>query len=390
VIERHVYLDHAATTPLDERVLSAMVPYFTKHFGNPSSIHSWGQQAEGAVENARRVVAEVLGCYSQEIIFTSGGSESDNQAIRGAAFAERESRGATRILTTPVEHPAVLKTAEDLAARFGFRLDLLPVDKNGRVNPGDLVERITPETAVVSVIYGNNEIGTINPIRELGAICRERGVPFHTDAVQAASQLLLHVDSLNVDLMSIGAHKFYGPKGVGALYMRNGTRLAALQTGGGQERGLRAGTHNVPLIVGLAEALRITHEERASLAARFRLLRERIVAGVLETVPEAKLTGNPRDRLPNHASFVFRGIDANSLLAALDIAGFACSSGSACKTGDPEPSPVLTAIGFSTDWSLGSLRVTVGRATTSEDVEAFLEALPAIVRRVRAASLALS
>jgi len=388
MIERRIYLDHAATTPLDERVLTAMVPYFNEKFGNPSSVHSWGQEAEGAVEGARRRVAEVLGCYSQEIVFTSGGSESDNLALRGAAFAERESRRANRILTTPVEHPAVLNTAEDLASRFGFHLDLLPVDHNGRVNPGDLVERITPETAVVSVIYGNNEIGTINPIRELGAICREQGVPFHTDAVQSASQLLILADSLNVDLMSIGAHKFYGPKGIGALYVRNGTRLAGSQTGGSQERGLRAGTHNVPLIVGLAEALRITHEERASLAARFRLLRERIVAGVLEGVPDSKLTGHPRERLPNHASFVIRGVDANALLAALDIAGFACSSGSACKTGDPEPSAVLTALGFSDEWSLGSLRVTVGRATTPENIEAFLEALPAIVRRVRAASLA--
>jgi cysteine desulfurase len=254
------------------------------------------------------------------------------------------------------------------------------------VDPGTLFERITPDTAIVSVIYGNNEIGTVNPIRELGAICREKGVPFHTDAVQAASQLLLLVDSLNVDLMSIGAHKFYGPKGIGALYVRDGVRLAPSQTGGSQERGLRAGTHNVPLIIGLAEALRIIHEERASLAARYRLLRERIIASVLERVPDAKLTGHPRERLPNHASFVIRGVGANALLAALDIAGFACSSGSACKTGDPEPSEVLAALGLPEEWSLGSLRVTVGRSTTTEQIEAFLETLPAVVARVRAAS----
>jgi len=385
--DRRVYLDHAATTPLDERVLAAMVPYFIQDFGNPSSVHLWGQEAEAAIEDARRKVAEVLGSYSPEIVFTSGGSESDNLALRGAALAEREARGATRILTTPVEHPAVLRTAQDLAQHSGFELDLIPVDGYGRVDPGELAQRITSETAVVSVIYANNEIGTVNPIRELGALCRERGVPFHTDAVQAASQLPIRVDSLNVDLMSLGAHKFYGPKGVGALYVRSGTRLAPTQTGGAQEQGLRAGTQNVPLIVGLAEALRITHEERASQAARFRMLRERVIAGVLNGVPDSRLTGHPADRLPNHASFAFRSAEANSLLAALDIAGFGCSSGSACKTGTPEPSEVLRTIGLGDEWALGSLRVTVGRANTREEIEAFLRALPPIVARVRSASI---
>jgi cysteine desulfurase len=384
--DRRVYLDYGATTPLDERVLQAMIPYLTEQYGNPSSIHRWGQEAEAAVEGARRTVAECLGCYSREIIFTSGGSESDNLALRGAAFAEREARRATRIVTTPVEHPAVLRTAEDLAARFGFTLDLLPVDEFGRVDPGDLVGRIREDTAVVSIIYANNEIGTLNPIRELGAICRERGVPFHTDAVQAASQLTLLADTLNVDLMSVGAHKFYGPKGVGALYVRSGVRPAAVQTGGGQEMGLRSGTHNVPLIIGMAEALRITVQERSAQAARFRHLREQVIAGVLQRVPESKVTGHPRERLPNHASFAFRGVDGNALLAALDIAGFGCSSGSACKTGDPEPSGVLTALGLPREWGLGSLRVTVGRATAQPDIDAFLEALPAIVQRIRSAS----
>jgi cysteine desulfurase len=383
--DRRVYLDHAATTPLDERVLEAMIPYLTARYGNPSSVHQWGQEAEAAVEGARRTVAECLGCYSQEIVFTSGGSESDNLALRGAALAEQEARGANRILTTPVEHPAVLRTAENLAARFGFELDLLPVDETGRVNPGDLVERLRDDTAIVSIIYANNEIGSVNAIRELGAICRERGVPFHTDAVQAASQLTVLVDNLNVDLMSMGAHKFYGPKGVGALYIRQGLRLAPVQTGGGQEMGHRAGTHNVPLIVGMAEALRITHQERSAQAARFRQLREVIIDGVLDSVPESRLTGHPRERLPNHASFAFRGVDGNALLTGLDIAGFGCSSGSACKTGDPEPSSVLTALGLPRDWALGSLRVTVGRATTQAEIGEFLEALPAIVRRMRAA-----
>jgi len=385
MITRHVYLDHAATTPADPRVLEAMLPYFRESFGNPSSIHRWGQAAEAAVEDARRSVARVLGCSPEEIVFTSCGSESDNLALRGAALAARELRQATHLLTTPVEHPAVLRTARHLAEHAGFELEMIPVDGDGRVDPKTLESRLRSGTALVSVIYANNEIGTINPIRELAAVCRARGVPFHTDAVQAASQLEVQAGELGVDLMSIGAHKFYGPKGVGALYVRQGTGLIPAQTGGSQEHGLRAGTHNVPLIVGIAEALRLTDLERQTQADHFRMLRDRLIAGVLEGISGARLTGHPTERLPNHASFVFRGLDGNALVAALDMAGYGCSSGSACKTGSPEPSEVLTATGLPREWALGSLRVTVGRRTTIADIDGLLEVLPGIVVRLRKA-----
>lgn len=383
---RTVYLDHAATTPLDERVLEAMHPYFHREFGNPSSIHGWGQRAEAAVERARATLAALLGASPQEILFTSGGTESDNLALRGVARAERQRRGARHLLTTPVEHPAVLRTAQQLAEMEGFELELLPVDEWGRVDPAVLDQRLRPETALVSIIFANNEIGTINPIADLARICRARGVVLHTDAVQAASQLQIDVSELGIDLLSIGAHKFYGPKGVGALYVRRGTPIVPVQTGGGQENGLRAGTLNVPLIVGMAEALRLTAEHRLENNAHFSRLRDRIIRSVLSGVPEARLTGHPALRLPNHASFVLRDLDGSALLAALDQAGFACSSGSACKTGQPEPSELLTALGIPRDWALGSLRVTVGRSTTDEEIDTFLAALPGIVSRLRQAS----
>jgi cysteine desulfurase len=378
-----VYLDHAATTPVDPRVLEAMMPYFSQQFGNPSSTHRWGQQADAAVEDSRESVAKILGCSTDEIIFTSCGSESDNLALRGAAYAARESRAATHIITTPVEHEAVLHTALDLAEHHGFELEFLPVDTNGRVNPDDLAKSIRPETAVVSVIYANNEIGTINPTPELGAICSERGVPLHTDAVQAAGQMPIKVDGLSVDMMSISAHKFYGPKGIGALYLRSGTKLMPIQTGGSQEFNLRAGTLNTPLIVGLAKALSIVVDEHEEHNQDARAQRDRLISAILSLIPDARLTGDPTHRLPNHASFVLRGVDSNQLLNALDLAGFGCSSGSACKTGISEPSQVLTAIGLPLAWALGSLRVTVGRSTTHKDIESFLNTLPSLVERLR-------
>ena len=369
------YLDYAATTPLDERVLERMLPYLEQDFGNPSSIHAWGQRADWAVEEARERVADGLGCRPEEVIFTSGGSESDNLALRGAAFAARENLGANHLLISPVEHDAVSQTAIDLAARHAFELEWLPVDNLGRVDPDDLRKTIRSDTALLSVIYGNNEIGTVNPIPELAAIARERGVTFHSDALQAPCQLPTLVGDLGVDLLSIGAHKFYGPKGVGVLFVRNGSQLLPIQTGGSQERGLRAGTHNVPLIVGLSVAHEIALARQETDASRFRMLRDLIIDEVLKRVPGARLTGHRVDRLPNNASFVIQGIDGNSLLAALDLAGFACSSGSACKTGDPEPSKVLLALGMETELALGSLRVTVGRQTTEAEVGEFLEAL---------------
>lgn len=376
------YFDYAATTPVDERVLEAMLPYFREAFGNPSSVHFYGQQAEAALEDARQTVASLLGARAEEIVFTACGTESDNLALRGTAWAQHK-KGRRHILISPVEHHAVLHTAHQLADLHDFVVEELPVDEFGRVDPDDVAGSIRPDTALVSVIYGNNEIGTINPVAEIGAVCRERGVPFHSDAVQAAAHLPMNVNRDKVDLLAIGAHKFYGPKGVGALYVRRGTEIIESQTGGKQENALRAGTQNVPYIIGQAEALRLAQESVDERAQRIIPLRDHLIGAVLEAIPRARLTGHPVERLPNHSSFVFEGVDGNTLLQMLDAQGFACSSGSACKTGNPQPSEVLTAIGFSRSWALGSLRVTLGKDTTPADIEAFLKVLPEVVERVR-------
>jgi len=378
-----IYLDYAATTPVDPRVLEAMLPYFSGTFGNPSSVHRYGQQAEAAVDSARQTVAAALGCSASEIVFTSCGSEADNLALRGAALARRERSGADWILTSRAEHHAVSKTAEQLEKYYGFRVEWLELDKDGTLTPEAVEKAVCEQTALVSVMYANNEIGTVNPIREIAEACHRHGVLFHTDAVQAAAYLPLDVETLGADLLSLGGHKFYGPKGVGALYVRKGTELVPYLTGGGQESGLRAGTQNVPYIVGFAEALRLTAEERRSRADHVRPLRDRIVGAVLESVPDSRLTGHLQSRLPNHASFVFKDVDGNLLLTLLDSAGFACSSGSACKTGNPEPSEVMFALGLSREWGLGSLRVTLGTGSTAAQVEAFVNVLPDLVAQVR-------
>lgn len=378
-----IYLDYSATTPVDSRVIEAMTPFFAASFGNPSSVHRYGQVAEAAIDSAREMVAAVLNCRPDEIIFTSCGSESDNLAIRGAAYAMREKTGATWILASRTEHPAITNTLKHLEKYEGFLIEWLDVDEHGRVTPEIVARAICNNTAIVSVMYANNEIGTINPIREIAEICRANHILFHTDAVQAAAYLPVDVQSLGVDMMSLGAHKFYGPKGIGALYVRKGTPLISQQTGGGQEFSLRAGTQNVPYIVGFAEALRLTNEEREQRVAHVRPLRDRIIGTVLETIPDSRVTGDMGSRLPHHASFAFKDVDGNLLLTLLDAAGFACSSGSACKTGNPEPSEVMNAIGLSRDWGLGSLRVTLGKDTMPEDVESFLSALPALVKKAR-------
>ncbi len=378
-----IYLDYAATTPVDPRVLAAMTPYFSEIFGNPSSVHRYGQQADAAVDSARETVAAVLNCQPEEVIFTSGGSEADNLALRGAALGLSKSKGARWILTSKAEHPAVSKTAQQLADLHGFELERLETDENGRVTPQAVEKAICGETALVSVMLANNEIGTINPLAEIAEVCRRHGVLLHTDAVQAAAYLPVDVQTLGVDLISLGGHKLYGPKGVGALYIRKGTLLAPTQTGGGQESGLRAGTQNVPYIVGFAEALRLAAEERAARTNHARPLRDQIIATVLEQISYSRLTGHPISRLPNHCSFAFKDVDGNLLLTLLDGAGFACSSGSACKTGNPEPSEVMAAIGLSRDWGLGSLRVTLGMGTTPAHVEAFLRVLPSLVEKAR-------
>jgi cysteine desulfurase len=379
----NIYMDYAATTPVDPRVLDAMLPYFSKMFGNPSSVHSFGQQAESALEQARETTAQSLNCRTDEVIFTSCGSESDNLALRGTAHAAKKIRNASHILTSPVEHHAVLNTARQLADLEGFDLEIIPVDEYGMVNPEDVARRLRPNTAVVSVMYANNEVGTINPVSEIGEICRQRGVVFHTDAVQAAAYLPVAVPQLKVDLLAIGAHKFYGPKGIGALFIRKGTPLFPSQTGGGQEFNLRAGTHNIPYIVGLAEAFRLAQSERDQRVRQLQPMRDYLIGRILEDIPGARLTGHPIRRLPNHASFVFDGVDGNTLLMMLDVQGFACSSGSACKTGNPEPSDVLLAMGIEPSWALGSLRVTLGIQTTIQEVEAFIKVLPALVEKNR-------
>ncbi len=382
-VKPKIYLDYAATTPVDPQVIEAMLPYFNEYFGNPSSVHTFGQQAEAALERSRQTVAQALNCEPDEVIFTSCGSESDNLALRGAAFSGLRQRGAKHILTNPVEHHAVTHTVEQLAEWHGFEVEYLPVDEYGLVSPEAVARRLRSDTAVVSVMYANNEIGTINPIADIGAVCRNHGVPFHSDAVQGAAYLSADVQALNVDLLAIGAHKFYGPKGVGALYVRKGTRVIPTLTGGGQEYGLRAGTSNVPYIVGLAEAFNLAQAERQSRTSRLISMRDQIIAQVLEHIPNAYLTGHPTRRLPNHTSFVFAGVDGNALLMMLDVAGFACSSGSACKTGDPEPSGVLTSLGLTRELALGSLRVTLGKDTTPQEVKQFLDALPELVAQAR-------
>ncbi len=377
------YLDYAATTPVDKRVLDAMLPYFSESFGNPSSAHRYGQRAEAAVESARETVASILHCRADEIVFTSCGSESDNLALRGAALARRNDSGAKWILTAKTEHHAVSKTALQLEKEYGFSLEWLDVNEYGEVTPDALRKAVCDQTALASVMYANNEIGSLNPIAELAAIAKENHILFHTDAVQAAAYLDVDVEALGVDLMSLGGHKFYGPKGVGALYVRKGTRLISHNTGGGQEFGLRAGTQNVPYIVGFAKALHLAAEERAQRIAHVKPLRDQIIGRVLEEIPDSKLTGHPEKRLPNHASFVFKGVDGNLLLQLLDASGFACSSGSACKTGNPEPSEVITALGFERDWALGSLRITLGKDSTVEQIDSFLKTLPTLVDKAR-------
>jgi cysteine desulfurase len=382
-MKKNIYLDYAATTPVDERVLQTMLPYFSMDFGNPSSIHGYGQKAENAIETAREVVAEVIQCEPSEVIFTSCGSESDNLAIKGAGFARKSKDGRNHILASKAEHHAVSLSVDQMKNLFDFNVTWLIPDDCGMIQSQTIVDSIRDTTAVCSVMLANNEIGTINPIGKIAEICRKNDVLLHTDAVQAAAYVPVHVDKLGVDLLSLGGHKFYGPKGVGALYIRKGTSVTPIQTGGGQEFGLRAGTQNVPYIVGFAEALRLTDLERESRTAHVKPIRDHIIGHILESIPHSMLTGHPSNRMPNHCSFVFEGVDGNLLLTMLDAEGFSCSSGSACKTGSPEPSEVIQLLGLSRDWGLGSLRVTLGQGTNVEDVELFLSQLPALVEKAR-------
>ncbi len=377
-----IYLDHSATTPTDPRVVDAMLPYFTQIYGNPSSGHGIGAQANNGIENARETISAILNCRPIEIVFTSGGSESDNLAIRGAAWAARQQGKGNHIITTPIEHGAIGKTVDQLVRLQAFDKTVLPVDSFGAVRLEDFAAACRPTTTLASVMYANNEVGTVEPIAELAAYAHSRGILFHTDAVQAAGQLPLDVQALGVDLLSVSAHKFYGPKGIGLLYVREGVDITPAQTGGGQEHGLRAGTENTALIIGLAKALELAYAERETRTAHYETLRNRLIDGILNTIPNARLTGNPTDRLPSHASFVFADIDSSELLDALNVRGIAASAASACKTGSVEPSSVLLACGINPELAKASLRLTVGLQNTVEDVDYVIDTLAEVVSRV--------
>jgi len=378
---RRVYLDHNASTPVHPEVVEAMLPYFEERYGNASSIHRFGREARDAVEAARAEIAGFLGVEPDEIVFTSGGTESDNLAIKGIAHA----RGRGHILTSQVEHHAVLRTGQALE-RAGFDVTYLPADGQGLVDPDDLRRAIRPDTILISVMYANSEVGTIMPIREMGQIARERGIPFHVDGVQAFGKIPLAVQDDGINLLSASSHKIYGPKGVGALYIRKGTKMVPVQHGGDHERRRRAGTENVPAIVGFGKAVGVRARDMGEEADRVRALRDRLWRGTVARVPEVRLNGHPERRLPGTLNLSFRGVDAESLLLALDLKGIGASAGSACTSGSLEPSYVLTAMGVPTEWSLGAVRCSLGRATTEADIDYVLEVLDPAVARIRALS----
>ena len=378
---RRVYLDHNASTPVHPEVLTAMLPYFSEQYGNPSSIHGFGREARDAVEAAREEIARFLGVAKEEFVFTSGGTESDNLAIKGVAHAH----GKGHIITSQVEHHAVLRTCEALE-RAGFTVTYLPVDGYGMVDPDQLRRAIQPDTILVTIMCANSEVGTIMPVGEIGRIAREHRIPFHTDGVQAFGKIPFSVRDLGVSLLSCSSHKIYGPKGLGGLYIRKGTRMVSIQHGGDHERRRRAGTENVPGIVGFAKAVALRARDMEAEAARVRGLRDRLWEGVRAKVAEVRLNGHPTERLPGTLNLSFRGVEAESLILALDLKGIGASAGSACTSGSLEPSYVLTAMGVPTDWALGALRCSLGRSTSAEDIEWVLEVLPAAVERIRAMS----
>ncbi|MBK8025939.1 MAG: cysteine desulfurase [Chloroflexi bacterium] len=387
---RAVYLDHSATTPLDQGVLEAMLPFFTDTYGNASSSHRAGRNAERGMEEARETIARILNCTPAEIVFTSGGSESDNLAVRGAALMARRRQREVHLIASRVEHPAVSKTVTQLSEDTDCAYTLLPVGADGRVDPEDAASEIRSNTALVSVMAVNNEVGTIQPIAQIAAQAHAQGVLYHTDAVQAAGQIALDTKALGVDMLSLSAHKFYGPKGVGLLYVRSGVDLVPSQTGGSHENARRAGTSNVPGIVGMAAALKLAYTEFDRFTAHYRVIRDLLIDSVLSEVPGALLTGHSTERLASHASFIFDGVEANTLLMHLDVAGVMASSGSACKTGNPEPSDVLLAMGYSREQALSSLRLTVGRSTTEDDIRYSVDVLKLAVERVRKLGAVLS
>ena len=375
-----VYMDHSATTYTRKEVAGEMAPWFTERFGNPSSIYRMARESKAAVDAARARVARAIGADPGEVYFTSGGSESDNWAIKGVAYANRKK--GNHIVTSAIEHHAVLHTCQYLE-KEGFAVTYLPVDKFGLVDPADLEEAITEKTILVTIMYANNEIGTIEPVTELGAIARKHRVPFHTDAVQAVGNIPIDVKAQNIDLLSLSAHKFYGPKGVGALYIRKGTKIENLIHGGGQENRRRAGTENLAGIVGLGKAIELATADIGGHNARIRALRDRLLAGILSTIPDCRLNGHPEKRLPGNLNVSFAFIEGESMLLLLDEEGICASTGSACTSGSLEPSHVLLATGLPVEISHGSLRLTLGNINTEQDVDYVLGVLPAVVSRLR-------
>ena len=374
-----IYLDNAATTAVSREVVEVMLPFFTQAYGNASSVHAVGREAKRAIENARRQVMKSLNAaHPQEIYFTAGGSESDNWAIKAVAL--QHERG--HIITTAIEHHAVLHTCQWLERR-GFDVTYLPVDEFGQVTAAQVEKALRPDTILVSVMAANNEVGTIQPIGEIGKLCRERGVLFHTDAVQAVGALPIDVQAMHIDLLSLSGHKLHGPKGVGALYIRKGVRIEPLLHGGAQERGYRAGTENVPGIVGLGKAVEMAYANLADNAARMIALRDQLIQGLMDRVPGARLNGHPTERLPNNVNMSFDGVEGEALLLRLDLVGVAGSSGSACTSGALDPSHVLLALGLTPAEANGALRLTLGSDTTEEEIASVLDILPPIVEDLR-------
>ena len=377
---RRVYLDHNASTPVHPEVLAEMLPYFSGAYGNPSSIHAFGREAREAVDLARERVAQFLQVTPNEIVFTSGGTESDNFGIKGLAFA----RGRGHLITSKVEHHAVLRTGQALED-LGFAVTYVGVDGHGRVDPDEVRRALRPDTIAVSIMHANSEVGTIQPIEAIGRLTRERGIPLHVDAVQTLGKIPFDVHALGIDALSFSGHKIYGPKGVAGLFIRKSTRMVSIQHGGEHERRRRAGTENVPGIVGLGKAVEIRAREMAAEAERLTALRTRLWEGIHARVPEVRLSGHPVERLPGTASLLVRNVESESLVLGLDLKGIGVSAGSACTAGNVEPSHVLVAMGVQLDWAMGSVRCSLGRSTSAEDVDYVVESFEAVVRKLRAA-----
>lgn len=380
-MNRRVYLDHNASTPVHPEVLEAMLPYFSERYGNPSSIHGFGREAREGLDTARERIAGFLRVGKEEVVFTSGGTESDNMAIKGVAAA----RGRGHLITSAVEHHAVLRTCETLAKQ-GFDLTVLPVDGYGMVSPDDVRRAIRPDTILVTIMHANSEVGTIQPVGEIGRITRERGVTFHVDGVQTFGKLPLDVEALGIDLLSFSGHKIYGPKGIAGLYIRKGTKMASVQHGGEHERRRRAGTENVPGAVGLGKAVEVRARDMAAEETRVRALRDRLWTGLSSRVPEVRLNGHPTDRLPGTCNVCFRHIESESIVLGLDLKGIGVSAGSACTAGSVEPSHVLVAMAVPLDWAMGTVRCSLGRSTTAEDIDYVLDSIEPLAGKLRSLS----